>query len=721
MDKTIPTKDKVVLKKFNKNKINHNTYVEKYEYIKNEESIGRVYSKLQGLPKEYRNALLGENAVEIDFENSHFIILSQIADKYELKNENINYYIQNREFCLSKIHQNRKEAKDLFLKTQYGGKVEGLEALSIECYNILSRMKTDNSLNYIYKYAEKRYKEKGQEWKSLDHSFLSLVLQTIENRQVIALYDSLKQNDVPMNMILHDAVIINGKDFDFVKSKQDMETHIFDETEYYAVLALKKCEQKYKISDKKFVVIESEKDACEYLHKNHKNDIKRGIDGFYVKNKDNKHYTKGEDGLRVLIKNIDFRKEAINGDCVLFSSTTRGMKNIIEYFVQNCNDLFPVDEKFIENVNAYTKERVYYTDKYYDLKEQKWCEIEDDKLPILYLDREAPNLDKITKEEIDTFKTTYLLDMLKPKQLDFILKSLGRAVGGNLDKNWTIISGLRNSGKGVLQTIVFGAFPEYCNNINLPMAKTQNTGDANQFRWILSTQSHFKRISFANETATLEGRKLKIDGNDIKKLVSGGDYIQARGLYKDEISVIFNSHLFACVNHIPESDPADAMMTCLPVKMPYKYVENPQDICEKQGNDKIKEEIVSGNNIDIFTKIVFNSYVNNELKIGSLDDDDKQVYQDCVMENATEAPYIFRTKLKKSPDTNELISFGELKHIFKPSGMNDIMLGRFLSARMDVKREWKKDEKGEPIKNEKGNKIYITCYKGYKVVNDDEE
>jgi len=247
-DTTIPTIPRKAIQKINKNKKNHNTYVDKYDYKEGE--IGRVYSEFQQVPKEYRNYLLGDDCIEIDFQNCHYTLMSQIGEKYGVKIDNINDYIENREECLNSVHQDRNVAKQLYLKAQYGGEMEGIDNDNIkgivkEISSILVMMKGDEKLNHIKKYAEKEYKKKNNPWKSLDSSFMSFVLQTIENRNVLALYNYLNQNDVEIKMINHDAVIIKKNDFDIEKFKGDMEQHIFDETDYRSVISFKPCEQKY--------------------------------------------------------------------------------------------------------------------------------------------------------------------------------------------------------------------------------------------------------------------------------------------------------------------------------------------------------------------------------------------------------------------------------------------------------------------------------------------
>ena len=248
IDTSIPSIGKKAIQKINKDKKNHNTIVDEYEY--KEDDIGRVYSKLQQLPKEYRNYLLGDDCIEIDFQNCHYQLIYQIGKKYNVNVDNIDYYIKNREECLKNMHEYRNIAKQMYLIAQYGGDMKKNDNKNIngvveEIKTILVIMHADENLKNIKKYAEKQYKKKNNPYKSLDHSFLSFVLQTIENRNVIALYDYLKQNEVEIKLINHDGIIIKKNDFDNEKFKGDMEKHIFDETDFSSVIGFKKCEQIY--------------------------------------------------------------------------------------------------------------------------------------------------------------------------------------------------------------------------------------------------------------------------------------------------------------------------------------------------------------------------------------------------------------------------------------------------------------------------------------------
>ena len=61
------------------------------------------------------------NILDIDMENSHPRILLYLCKKHYINCENLIEYINNREYFLSKISNNRKESKTLILQMLNGG------------------------------------------------------------------------------------------------------------------------------------------------------------------------------------------------------------------------------------------------------------------------------------------------------------------------------------------------------------------------------------------------------------------------------------------------------------------------------------------------------------------------------------------------------------------------------------------------------------------------
>jgi hypothetical protein len=298
--------------------------------------------------------------------------------------------------------------------------------------------------------------------------------------------------------------------------------------------------------------------------------------------------------------------------------------------------------------------------------------------------------------------------MFSNDDLDNILKMTARALSGHInDKSWAGLVGTRNSGKGLYQGNVEHSFGDYCSVIELPMLSSSNSGDASSFRWVISQQCHLKRLAFTNEIKEIEGKApLKLDGNAMKKCVSGGDKIICRELYKAEQTAIFNCFIMASLNKFPESSPSDAYMNVVPIKMPHKYVEDPVDICERQRDSSIKDKIKTDTNRDIFMKIIFDAY-GDCLQEKEWSAASKAQYLDINKEKASEPIYIFKTNFQKSPES--FISTADFKHIFREAKMSDKQLGSFLSLRL------------KPFKKTMENGKRTCGYKGVKIIEEERD
>lgn len=92
-------------------------------------SFGRVYAKgglgLQSIRKEIRHTLTTDIYVDIDIENAHPSILSQILTQNDKPFKYLNKYVSNREKYLTKVQDEyntgRDAAKSLLIMLLYGG------------------------------------------------------------------------------------------------------------------------------------------------------------------------------------------------------------------------------------------------------------------------------------------------------------------------------------------------------------------------------------------------------------------------------------------------------------------------------------------------------------------------------------------------------------------------------------------------------------------------
>ena len=121
------------LRTYKKNRIFGNVVEVVYNFGKGceENELGRLYAKnnigLQSFPRELRNPLLAKHYWDIDMENCHFCLLVKIGNDWNIKVDNIRYYVENRDKCLQMVSMDRKIAKTAYLKVAYGGKVSNDE------------------------------------------------------------------------------------------------------------------------------------------------------------------------------------------------------------------------------------------------------------------------------------------------------------------------------------------------------------------------------------------------------------------------------------------------------------------------------------------------------------------------------------------------------------------------------------------------------------------
>ena len=81
--------------------------------------------------------------------------------------------------------------------------------------------------------------------------------------------------------------------------------------------------------------------------------------------------------------------------------------------------------------------------------------------------------------------------------------------------------------------------------------------------------------------------KTAINGALVKKLTSGGDIMEARKNYVDEMQFKSQAHLLILANDMPECKPSDCKQTCLHMPFPTTFVD-PNDVRVGKGDPHIQ-------------------------------------------------------------------------------------------------------------------------------------
>ena len=156
-----------------------------------------------------RNSMMPDNILDIDMENSHPRILLYLCKKHKIYCEKLNEYINNREYLLSNISDNRKEAKTLILQMLNGGfKNKYSNSRNINKFLKDFELEIKNIQNKVYE-LDNRFDDKSifnYKGKSLSRILENKILQVMidffkfRNIQIFTLeYDGLKIINKPEN------------------------------------------------------------------------------------------------------------------------------------------------------------------------------------------------------------------------------------------------------------------------------------------------------------------------------------------------------------------------------------------------------------------------------------------------------------------------------------------------------------------------------------------
>jgi hypothetical protein len=151
------------------------------------------------------------------------------------------------------------------------------------------------------------------------------------------------------------------------------------------------------------------------------------------------------------------------------------------------------------------------------------------------------------------------------------------------NKNWLLIQGDRNSGKGVQVELLTNAlgrnYVKPCEGGNFRMRQQTTGADAAKANhWYL--EFRFARLAVVSEMIFCK-QGGTIDGAQIKKFRSGGDYIEARRNHHDNEFIRHQAGLMFACNDWGKVEPADAMRTCIEGEMMSQFVDADSEVLDK--------------------------------------------------------------------------------------------------------------------------------------------
>jgi len=170
--------------------------------------FGRCYGSkgsLETLEKECRGTMCREFYDDIDIVNCHPVLLCQFAQHYyQIELPEVEKYCDNRDEYLSKIGENKDEAKQAILKIFYNGKNEHsfLAPMATEIKNFIKKqLMVDDKYKVLLEYVRK------QESNTYG-SFLSHILQTEERKVMLAMRQSFINQGFRVDVLCYDGIMI---------------------------------------------------------------------------------------------------------------------------------------------------------------------------------------------------------------------------------------------------------------------------------------------------------------------------------------------------------------------------------------------------------------------------------------------------------------------------------------------------------------------------------
>ena len=573
------------------------------EYTQNE--IGRLNIKVKGLKEGEtciaqafmkgvcKSALCSKYYYDLDMINAHPTFLEHILKERGLDCTILSYYNQNRDKFFNKMAKkglDRDSCKTLIIKIFYNGGIPSFckdNNIQPECipdmiYDLEKELKTNTQellkSNELLPYRMKAIENKGADHYNLDGTAMSYYLQTIECRCLMALVDILKKKKYMIGALIHDGLhVVKDERLKNEKIIGILEQELQHNTGIKIGLKVKPFRELPELND--MIVIKTDKEGADYISDKLKNDyiisqerIFMRIDNVWTENDKviKRNLIKVIGNMNIFMEKIVQTKEGTDLHLVPHSTMKKGCLDMLVY-VEPTEDPDFIDKLWSSNIY-----KLCFRNGYYNFRAGRLEDYDKDTHTTIKINRELkmPDMDIVDQVYKRILNPIFNNDTgLMKCWLNYIARGLA---GHIEDKNWGVGMGERDCGKGVLVGMLENCFGEYCRSTNSEnfLFKKGQSDSAKALSWLVPFE--FKRLLLTNEITIDSEGKIRINGNTLKKLSSGGDKIEARVNHKDEINFKIQARVCMFCNDLPPIEPSDTRETSYMFRFPSKFL-NPDD------------------------------------------------------------------------------------------------------------------------------------------------
>lgn len=544
---------------------------------------GRGIVHYNNMKRELR-AILGFKIYhDIDMVNSSPNFALQLFKKNNLNVTLLQAYIEFREEYLQLVcdtcNVNREAAKNLFIRISFYGSAEkwckehSIASEELPPFVIDLQKEFRSNVSHILPLHPdllKYQQERKPQSKNPQGSQFSFLLQTIERTCLHNLVEAIHLDGFTIGSLIHDGLLVERLETCVYPATLEnsnyflgkWEKYVFEKTKYHIEL----CEKELVVDDVVVdtdVVLDSviatdDDEASDAFLSVHKDNIKKSEDGRMFLRLDsgiwtcNKSIIEQEFLLMCLKMNIvDHNGNSYSKKVSKTSGITRAVVAKVER-----------DDSFLTDLWHSNLGYLCYRNGYWNFKDHKFIPwgLNDPVMSTMCIKRDFV---QERNEEIIQQVEKRLWESILPdiEVRTFFKKYLARAMAGHVEeKCWNVCIGQRNTGKGCLISFLQNAFGCYIQTVGAEnfLLKGGVSDNAKSQSWMLDHE--FTRLAVSNEF-TLEddkGRRLKINGNAIKRFASGFDKQCGRKCYMDETYFFIQARLLMMCNELPPCAPADA-------------------------------------------------------------------------------------------------------------------------------------------------------------------
>lgn len=572
---------------------------------KGKKSYGRLYAQsfsFQYLPRKLRHTICKNDYYDIDMVNCQPSILLNLCKRYNIYSDRLAQYVNNRKEIIKQIINNnpelniiKDEIKLCILIILFGNTIipkfkdiNFFVSLLAEIKNITNELKNVHEKEFYTKKILKNVKVD----QNINGKFLSSLLQDKENEILMTTLEYFNFNNITVNSLIFDGLMIKKSNLNDKINLNELQLYIREKLNYDIFFEIKEMNEAIEIpqneicdiKNEQTYIFENEESAGLFIANELEDEIlmasDNSIDRYFFKISQSlyeedlsKNNIKLDNKLLLFIAkyNIIIRPGEPKPNEKIASKHYRLAEGIVKYTKIY---LKPIP-KLLEKIANDTIKKICFRNGYID--EFGEFKMYDSSLIITsFIDR---NFNPIRNEEIiNNINEKILMPIFNDDdERQFFLTWASRGIFGHYnEKTMLIITGVRNSGKGVLNELFTNSFSEkICgtfNADNLLTKQSQGEFEKSAGTWLLPLRD--SRLMFSNEIniKSSNGIKSELDNDTLKRLTSGGDTFKVRYMCKDTISIKLMGRFIIFVNEIPKISSEDCMETINIINLKSKFV-----------------------------------------------------------------------------------------------------------------------------------------------------